>query len=466
MRLAAENLTVVFGHGSRAHVALDDVSVGVAEGTTLGLVGESGSGKSTLAKALVGLVRPRTGRILLDGADVSALRGARLAAVRRRVQMISQDPYSSLNPRMTVGQAIAEAIDPRRADHRRHADAVTGWLETVALDGDAAARYPHEFSGGQRQRIAIARALAAEPEVVVADEITSALDCSVQAEVLNLLAGLRERLRLTMVFISHDLAVVRHVSDEVAVMNRGRIVEYGPCRRVYRSPPTPTPAGCSAAFRRSPPGVTLTSPTSSASAVPAVPAVPPGEPLSNDPPVPPAPAGSPSAATTRDLLSGLPVAALTDFYRDLHAHPELSMREHRTAARLAGRLRDAGLETVEGIGGTGVAAVLRNGDGPTVMIRGDMDALPVTEETGLPYASTVPGIMHACGHDLHVTCLAGAAESLARGRDAWSGTLLVVGQPGEETAEGALAMLDDGLFSRLPARTSSSASTSAPARWG
>ncbi|GIH79855.1 ATP-binding cassette domain-containing protein [Planobispora longispora] len=239
MRLAAENLTVVFGHGSRAHVALDDVSVGVAEGTTLGLVGESGSGKSTLAKALVGLVRPRTGRILLDGADVSALRGARLAAVRRRVQMISQDPYSSLNPRMTVGQAIAEAIDPRRADHRRHADAVTGWLETVALDGDAAARYPHEFSGGQRQRIAIARALAAEPEVVVADEITSALDCSVQAEVLNLLAGLRERLRLTMVFISHDLAVVRHVSDEVAVMNRGRIVEYGPCRRVYRSPAHP-----------------------------------------------------------------------------------------------------------------------------------------------------------------------------------------------------------------------------------
>ncbi|MEV6303152.1 amidohydrolase [Actinoplanes sp. NPDC051861] len=140
--------------------------------------------------------------------------------------------------------------------------------------------------------------------------------------------------------------------------------------------------------------------------------------------------------------------SLVDFYRDLHAHPELSMREHRTSARLAERLRAAGFETTEGIGGTGVAGVLRNGDGPTVMLRADMDALPIAEETGLPYASTVPDVMHACGHDLHVTGLAGAAAQLARARDGWSGTLLAVGQPGEETAEGALAMLRDGLFQR------------------
>ncbi|MEU4425510.1 amidohydrolase [Actinoplanes sp. NPDC024001] len=141
---------------------------------------------------------------------------------------------------------------------------------------------------------------------------------------------------------------------------------------------------------------------------------------------------------------------LADFYRDLHAHPELSMQEHRTAARLAERLQAAGLGTIEGIGGTGVAGILRNGDGPTVMVRADMDALPVTEETGLAYASTVPGVMHACGHDLHVTALAGAVSVLAGARNTWSGTLLAVGQPGEETAQGALAMLADGLFDRFP----------------
>ncbi|NUR88923.1 MAG: ABC transporter ATP-binding protein, partial [Nonomuraea sp.] len=218
---------------------LREVSLAVGKGEIVGLVGESGSGKSTLAKALVGLVRPRSGRVLLDGADVGGLKGAALTAVRRRVQLVSQDPYASLNPRMTVGQAIAEAVDPRRADARRHRESVARWLETVALGADAAGRYPHEFSGGQRQRIAIARALAVEPDVIVADEITSALDCSVQAEVLNLLAGLRARLNLTMIFISHDLAVVRHVSDEVAVMRLGKIVEHGPARQVYASPEHP-----------------------------------------------------------------------------------------------------------------------------------------------------------------------------------------------------------------------------------
>jgi hippurate hydrolase len=141
---------------------------------------------------------------------------------------------------------------------------------------------------------------------------------------------------------------------------------------------------------------------------------------------------------------------LVDFYRDLHAHPELSMREHRTSARLADRLHAAGLDTTEGIGGTGVVGLLRNGDGPTVMLRADMDALPVAEETGLPYASTVPGVMHACGHDVHVTALAGAVGLLAGARDEWSGTLFAVGQPGEETAQGALAMLADGLFDTFP----------------
>ncbi|WP_330282902.1 amidohydrolase [Streptomyces sp. NBC_00588] len=158
---------------------------------------------------------------------------------------------------------------------------------------------------------------------------------------------------------------------------------------------------------------------------------------------------SPAARTALDLTAELPVAGLTDFYRDLHRHPELSLQEHRTAARLAERLAKAGYETVDGIGGTGVAGLLRNGEGPTVLLRADMDALPVQEETGLPYASEVPGVMHACGHDLHVTWLAGAAEALAAGRDAWSGTLLVVGQPAEETGQGALRMVTDGLYKRF-----------------
>ncbi|MFF6996178.1 amidohydrolase [Streptomyces sp. NPDC008313] len=159
---------------------------------------------------------------------------------------------------------------------------------------------------------------------------------------------------------------------------------------------------------------------------------------------------SSAARVALDLTADLPVGSLEDFYRDLHRHPELSLREHRTAAKLAGRLRAAGYETAEGVGGTGVVGVLRNGDGPVVLLRGDMDALPVTEETGLPYASETPGVMHACGHDLHVTWLTGAAEALAAGREAWSGTLVVVGQPAEETGEGAALMVADGLYRRFP----------------
>lgn len=158
---------------------------------------------------------------------------------------------------------------------------------------------------------------------------------------------------------------------------------------------------------------------------------------------------SPAARTALELTADLPVADLEDFYRDLHRHPELSLREHRTAGKLAGQLRQAGFETAEGIGGTGVAGVLRNGDGPVVLVRADMDALPVAEATGLPYASGTAGVMHACGHDLHVTWLAGAARALAAGRDTWRGTLLVVGQPAEETGQGAARMVADGLYERF-----------------
>jgi hippurate hydrolase len=159
---------------------------------------------------------------------------------------------------------------------------------------------------------------------------------------------------------------------------------------------------------------------------------------------------SSAARAALDLTADLPLLALEDLYRDLHSHPELSLAEHRTAGLLAQALRKSGYETTEGVGGTGVVGVLRNGEGPTVLLRADMDALPVTEETALPYASTVPGVMHACGHDLHVTWLAGAAQALSAGRDAWHGTLVLVGQPAEETGEGARAMLADGLYERFP----------------
>jgi ABC-type dipeptide/oligopeptide/nickel transport system ATPase subunit len=197
---------------------LHDIELTVGKGQTVGLVGESGSGKSTLAKVIAGAVRPDQGTVRWEGT------GLRL----RQAQLIPQDPYSSLNPRMTVGEAIAEAIDPRRARTREHQARITELLGLVALPGDAAKRYPHEFSGGQRQRIAIARALAASPQLIIADEITSALDSTVQAEVLGVLRQLRQELGLTMLFISHDLAVVQHVSDEVAVLLQGRIVEKGP----------------------------------------------------------------------------------------------------------------------------------------------------------------------------------------------------------------------------------------------
>lgn len=230
-----EALDVTFGAGTHATHALQKVSLEIAAGESLGLVGESGSGKSTLAKAMVGINPISRGRILIDGHDVGAS-GRGGFADRTLLQMIPQDPYSSLSPRRTAGQAIAEALDPARADVRRHRDTIVEWLERVELDATAVDKYPYEFSGGQRQRIAIARSLCIRPRLVIADEITSALDLSVQAEVLRLLASLRQELDLTMLFISHNLAVVRHVSDRVAVLYHGELVEMGDVDDVFRTP--------------------------------------------------------------------------------------------------------------------------------------------------------------------------------------------------------------------------------------
>ena len=195
--------------------------VEVYPGQTLGVVGESGSGKSTLAKVLVGQLRAAAGQVTLDGTDLGSLRGAALRAARRRVQLVPQDPYGSLDPRMTVRRALSEAIDPEARRPGKHEDRVAELLRTVALDPDVASRYPHEFSGGQRQRIAIARALAVEPEVIVADEVTSSLDASVQAEILNLLRDIQLRTGVGMVFITHDLSVANFICDGISVLYLG-----------------------------------------------------------------------------------------------------------------------------------------------------------------------------------------------------------------------------------------------------
>jgi ABC-type glutathione transport system ATPase component len=234
--MQVRDLVVQFGSGGQAVTVLKGVSASVEVGRTVGLVGESGSGKSTLAKALVGTVRPTSGSISIGGVDTATLSRSSRSAMRRKVQMIPQDPYSSLDPRRTIGQAIAEAIDPRRADVKKHRETILEWLRTVRMPEDTIDRYPHEFSGGQRQRVAIARGLVLRPEFVVADEITSALDVSVQAEILNLVARLRGELGLSMLFISHNLAVVRHVSDDVIVLYQGEIVEQGPAEQVYSDP--------------------------------------------------------------------------------------------------------------------------------------------------------------------------------------------------------------------------------------
>jgi len=222
--------------------ALDGITLEVGRGETLGLVGESGCGKSTLARTLMMLERPDSGSVSFDGIDPFALRGKDLLKFRRRVQMVFQDPYASLNSRMSAGDLVAE---PWRTHGSMYASRgerqarVRELLEMVGLGAKAADKYPQEFSGGQRQRIGIARALALNPDVVICDEPVSALDLSVQAQVLNLLNDLQRDLGISYVFISHDLSVVRHVADRVAVMYLGRIVESGPTGAVFDSPSHP-----------------------------------------------------------------------------------------------------------------------------------------------------------------------------------------------------------------------------------
>lgn len=228
--LEFRDLTVRYGSGARAMIAVDAVNLTVPSGKIVGLVGESGSGKSTLARAAVGLVPAASGAVLMDGVPITGRR----RTARRSVQMVFQDPYASLDPRMTIGESIAEAAPiagraARLAEARR-------LLELVDLDPDRVGVLPSALSGGQRQRVALARALAGVPDIVVADEITSALDVSVQGAVLNLVRDLQRRLGLGLLFISHDLAVIRYVSDVIAVMYLGRIVEVGAASEILANP--------------------------------------------------------------------------------------------------------------------------------------------------------------------------------------------------------------------------------------
>ena len=235
--------------------AVEDVSLEVHRGETLGIVGESGCGKSTLARCLVRLHEPDAGGVLFEGTDALSLQGDARRTFNRRVQMVFQDPYGSLNPRLTVGDALAEALRVHRlVPDSAVAARVDELLDLVHLSPDAATRYPHEFSGGQRQRIGIARALAVEPAVIIADEPVSALDVSVQAQIVNLFLELQERLGLALVFITHDLRLVRHVSHRLAVMYLGRIVETGPTESVFEAPRHPYTQALIAAVPQVEPG--------------------------------------------------------------------------------------------------------------------------------------------------------------------------------------------------------------------
>ncbi len=236
----AEGLTRRYRNGGAEVLALDSVDLSIERGQRLGIVGESGSGKSTLVRLLAGLDRPTAGRIWFEGTEITGLPERRLGFLRAAVQMVFQDPRSSLNPRMKVGDIITEPLRSRLvrkeladADRRARLAEV---LAEVDLPADSADRYPHEFSGGQRQRIAIARALAPRPEVLIADEPVSALDVSVRAQVLNLLTDLVRSRGLTLIVVSHDLLVVRHLCDQLAVMRGGRIVEAGSTDAVYSEP--------------------------------------------------------------------------------------------------------------------------------------------------------------------------------------------------------------------------------------
>jgi oligopeptide transport system ATP-binding protein len=231
----------LFGWKKECVRAVDDVSFAIAPGETVGLVGESGCGKTTLGRAVIKLIKPTSGRIVFEGEDIAGLNGRELRARRRRFQMIFQDPYGSLDPRLAVTDILGEALDihglaPDPAARHQRIEAL---LKDVGLDPTHARRYPHEFSGGQRQRLGIARALAVEPRLIVCDEPVSALDVSVQAQVINLLQDLQGEHGIAYLFIAHDLAVVKHISRRILVMYLGRIVESGDARKVCRSPQHP-----------------------------------------------------------------------------------------------------------------------------------------------------------------------------------------------------------------------------------
>ena len=216
--------------------AVDGVSFDVRPGETLGLVGESGSGKTTVGRTILRLYDPTAGQIMFDGIDISRMSMNKMRRFRRRMQMIFQDPYSSLSPRMTVGRIISEPLEVHRVGTRKgRRERVRELLSVVGLDPEYHKRYPHEFSGGQRQRIGIARALALNPDLIICDEPIASLDVSVQAQVVNLLEDLQDRLKLTYVFIAHDLSMVRHISDRVAVMYLGKIVELAGSEEIYRN---------------------------------------------------------------------------------------------------------------------------------------------------------------------------------------------------------------------------------------
>ncbi|MGY2047864.1 ABC transporter ATP-binding protein [Methylobacterium sp. JK268] len=238
--LSATGLSTAYGPPGRAVRAVDGIDLSIARGETVGLVGESGCGKSSVGRSLLRLVEPAAGRIVFDGLPVRDLSGRGLRAYRRRAQMVFQDPFASLNPRHTIAAALEGplAVHERigRAERRAR---VRAMLDRVGLPQAALSRYPHEFSGGQRQRIGIARALVLRPDLVVCDEPVSALDLSIQAQILNLLSAMKREFGLSYLFISHDLSVVNHVSDRVLVMYLGRIVETAPTRRLLGAPRHP-----------------------------------------------------------------------------------------------------------------------------------------------------------------------------------------------------------------------------------